>query len=80
MQGEEGVFTDSVFLQATCGAEVQVDWMLGFSFQVGLSLKKGTGQECWRQCRPVGGSDPGSEAECYAGGLGQTGSTLEQWA
>ena len=45
MQGEEGVFTDSVFLQATCGAEIQVDWMLGVSFQVGLTLQQGQGRK-----------------------------------
>ena len=57
-----------------------MDSILGVSFQVGLSLQEGTGQEFWRQCRPVGGSGPGIQAECHAGGLGQLGSTLEQLA
>ena len=70
VQDAEGVLSDSVCLQTTCGAEVQEDWMLGVSFQISLCLQEGTEQECWRQCRPVCGSGPGSQAECHARGLG----------
>ena len=44
MEGEERVLTEFVCLQATCGTEVQVDWILRVSFQVGLSLQQGQGR------------------------------------
>ena len=38
------MLTEFVCLQATCGTEVQADWILRVSFQVGLSLQQGQGR------------------------------------